>query len=58
MNHAVQVIVVHSIYPGMCPGLNLQNVWSFNFYAQIISREFLVDTTFVHMYVLHNAAGN
>ena len=30
----------------------------FNFYAQIIPREFLVDTTYVHMYVLHKAAGN
>ena len=29
----------------------------FNFYAQIIPREFLVDTTYVHMYVLHKAAG-
>ena len=39
---------------GMCPGfedwwlyksvLNLQNMWSFNFYTQIIPREFLVDT--------------
>ena len=30
----------------------------FIFYAQIISREFLVDTTYVHVYVLHKAAGN
>ena len=31
----------------------------FNFYAQIIPREFLVDTTYVHIYVyvLHKAAG-
>ena len=28
------------------------------FYAQIIPRKFLVDTTYVHMYVLHKAAGN
>ena len=30
----------------------------FNFYAQIIPRELPVDTTYVHMYVLHKAAGN
>ena len=29
----------------------------FNLYAQIIPREFLVDTTYVHMYVLHKADG-
>ena len=32
----------------------------FNFYAQIMPRKFLVDTTYIHMYVLCKAcaAGN
>ena len=30
----------------------------FNFYVQIIPREFLIDATYVHMYVLHKVAGN
>ena len=30
----------------------------FTFYGQIIPRKFLVDTIYVHMYVLHKAAGN
>ena len=30
----------------------------FNFYAQTMPRKFLVDTTYIHMYVLCKAAGN
>ena len=56
-----------SALSGMCPGFEEWWLYKcfespklviFNFYAQIIPREFLVDTTYVHMYVLHKAAGN
>ena len=51
----------------MCPGFEEWWLYKsfkspklviFNFYAQIIPREFLVNTTYVHMYALHKAAGN
>ena len=51
----------------MCPGFEEWWLYKcfkspklviFNFYAQIIAREFRVDTIYVHMYVLHKAAGN
>ena len=44
----------------MCPGF--EEWWcktcDFNFYAQTMARRFLVDTTYIRMYVLYKAAGN
>ena len=52
----------------MCPGfeewwfykwvLNFTKLVIFNFFAQIMPRRFLVDTMYVHTYVLCKQAGN
>ena len=39
-------------------GLKFPKLVIFNFYAQIMPRRFLVDTMYVHTYVLCKPAGN
>ena len=39
-------------------GFKSPKVVIFDFYAQIMPRRFLVDTMYVHMYVLCKPAGN
>ena len=38
-------------------GFKFPNFVIFNFYAQIMPRRFLVDTMYVHIYVLFKSAG-
>ena len=39
-------------------GLKFSKLVIFNFYTQIMPRKFLVDTMYVHTYVLCKSAGN